>query len=396
MTTPLKSLFLLDPAVTFLNHGSFGACPAPVFEAYGSWQRRLENQPVLLLNREHHGLLREARYALGKYLNADGDDLAFVPNATHGVNIVARSLNLQPGDEILTSNHEYGACVYTWEYLCQRSGARFVQQPIDLPTQSSEEIYTQFWGSINERTRVIYLSHITSPTALRLPVEQICKAARERGILTVIDGAHAPGQIPLDLSAIDADFYTGNCHKWMLSPKGAGFLYARRSVQHLVQPLTVSWGRHSTPEESMGSQFQNDLTWTGTYDPSAYLSVPAAIRFLEEYNWAQVTRDCHTLLREYLPRLHEVTGMPAAYPDDSDLYSQMAVVILPPGTDIKVMKSRLYDEFRVEVPLIDWNGMQLMRVSVQGYNDAGDLERLVEALQHILRTPPGVIKAHLQ
>ena len=233
----LKRHFLLDPTVTFLNHGSFGATPKPVFAAYQDWQRRLERQPVLFLGREIDGLLRQSRQALGEYLDAAADDLVYIPNATHGVNIVARSLALQPGDEILTTDHEYGACDYTWEFVCKKTGATYIHQPIPLPVQSEDEIIEQFWQGVTLRTKVIYLSHITSPTALRLPVEQICQRARQAGIWTLVDGAHAPGQIPLDLKAVGADFYTGNCHKWLLSPKGAAFLYARREAQPLIEPL---------------------------------------------------------------------------------------------------------------------------------------------------------------
>ena len=216
----MKSSFLLDPAIHFLNHGSFGACPLPVFEVYQSWQRRLENQPVFFLGRELAALQQEARQTLGVYLNAAAADLVFIPNATHGVNIIARSLigrpgsPLQPGDEVLTSDHEYGACDKTWQFLCQDSGVKYIRQPIPLPIETPETFIEQLWQGVTPRTRLIYLSHITSPTAQRFPIELVCQRARQQGILTLIDGAHAPGQIPLDLPAIGADFYTGNCHKW--------------------------------------------------------------------------------------------------------------------------------------------------------------------------------------
>jgi isopenicillin-N epimerase len=384
MPNPLKQYFLLDPSVAFLNHGSFGACPVPVFDTYQQWQRRLENQPVLLLGREYAQLDRQARHALGHYLNVDGDNLGFVPNATHGVNIAARSLHLKPGDEILTTDHEYGACNYTFEYYCRKIGVQFVDQPVTLPAKSGEEIVDEFWHGVTDRTRAIYLSHITSPTALRLPVEAICQRAKMFGIMTIIDGAHAPGQIPLNLQAIDPDFYTGNCHKWMLSPKGAGFVYVRQGMQKSIEPLVVSWGRHSLPETSASSQFWDDLFWTGTHDPSSYFSVPAAIQFMEEHDWPSVRQRCHELLNSFLPRIREITGMRPAYPDDSDLYSQMAISILPPDTNIEMLKARLYDEYKVEVPLIDWNGMKLIRVSVQGYNTPEDLDRLLEGLQILL------------
>ena len=298
-----KSLFQLDPNVTFLNHGSFGATPKPVFAAYQNWQRRLEEQPVLFLGRSYHQLMQEARIELANFLGTATNNLIFIPNATYAVNQIARSLKLQADDEILTSDHEYGACDFTWEFICQKSAAVYKHQPIPFPCGSDQEIMEIFWLGVTDRTKVIFLSHITSPTALRLPVELICARARQAGILTVIDGAHAPGQISLNLDALDADFYTGNCHKWMLAPKGAAFLFARPQVQHLVEPLVVSWGYKNTPEFSSGSPFVDRLTWTGTHDPAAYLSVSDAIKFLDEHNWPVVREACHNLLVNFLPQV---------------------------------------------------------------------------------------------
>ncbi len=384
MSADLRLLFLLDDTIHFLNHGSFGACPRPVFEAYQAWQRRLERQPVLFLGRELAALDQEARQALANYLHAAAENLAFIPNATHGVNIVARSLALGKGDEILTSDHEYGACDYTWEFICKKTGATLVHQSIALPAHSSEEMLEQFWQGVTPRTRIISLSHISSPTALRLPVEGICAWARRAGILTLVDGAHAPGQIPLDLEAIGADFYVGNAHKWMLCPKGAGFLYARPEAQRLVEPLVVSWGYHATPQETRGSQFLDYLGWTGTKDPAAYLSVPAAIQFMQEQHWDLVRQACHTLLRSAIVRICALVQMEPLYPLDSDLFHQMGIAPLPVHTDITALKSRLYDEQRVEVPFIEWNGRKFVRISVQGYNSREDLEALYTGLQRLL------------
>jgi isopenicillin-N epimerase len=384
MPTDLRSLFLLDGAVHFLNHGSFGACPKPVFKAYQAWQRRLERQPVLFLGRELADLDLQARQALAAYLHTAAENLAFIPNATHGMNIVSRSLKLGPGDEILTSDHEYGACDFAWEFACKKSAATMIHQPIPLPVHSSDEILEQFWQGVTPHTRVISLSHITSPTALRLPVEAICSRAHQAGILTLVDGAHAPGQIPLDLEAIEADFYIGNAHKWMLCPKGAGFLYARPEAQRLVEPLIVSWGYHATPESTRGSQFQDYLGWTGTKDPAAYLSVPAAIQFMQVQHWEQVRQACHTLLRSAIERICALVQMEPYYPLDSDLFHQMGIAPLPVNTDIAALKTRLYDEQRVEVPLIEWNGRKFVRISVQGYNTPQDLEALYTGLQSLL------------
>jgi len=377
-------MFLLDPDIVFLNHGSFGATPKPVFDVYQKWQLRLERQPVLFLGREYDELLRESREVLGKYLDARGEDLVYIPNATHGVNIIARSLHLQPGDEILTSDHEYGACDYTWDFICDKVGAKYIHTPIDLPVRSENDFIEALFQGATPRTKVIYLSQITSPTALRLPVEKICQRARQLGILTVIDGAHAMGQIPLSLESIGADFYTSNCHKWSLAPKGAAFLHARKEVQNLVEPLIVSWGYGNAPKPSSSSRFVDILEWTGTRDPAAALSVPAAIQFMQDFNWDGVRQDCHVLLQQALTRICAITGLDPIYPLDSDFYAQMGVAPLPAQTDLVTLKSRLYDQYKVEVPLTQIGEKKFIRVSIQGYNDQADVDTLILAVQKLL------------
>ena len=379
----LKQYFLLDPSVIFLNHGSFGATPKPVFDAYQNWQLRLEGQPVLFLGRELDGLLKDSREVLGEYLNADAGDLIYVPNATHGVNIIAHSLALKPGDEILTTDHEYGACDYTWEFTCEKAGANYIHQHIPLPVHSEEEIVDQIWSGVTSRTKVIYLSHITSPTALRLPVEQICQRAKQAGIWTVIDAAHTPGQIVVDLQALGADIVFGNCHKWMLGAKGSAFLYVRQELQHLINPLIVSWGYNPTPETTTGSRFIDILQWTGTKDPAAALTVPTAVQFMQEHNWDEVRNKCHDLLRQGIEQICNLVNMSPLYPLDSDFYGQMGIAPLP-LSNLAVLKSRLYNEYKLEVPLIQWQDKQFVRISVQGYNSQEDVDALVSALQVLL------------
>jgi isopenicillin-N epimerase len=381
----LKELFLLDPSIVFLNHGSFGACPRPVFEDYQAWQRLLERQPVKFLGREFNQRMRQARVALGDYLHAEADDLVFVPNATHGVNIIAHSMELGPGDEILTSNHEYGACNNAWEFICRKTGAVFVRRPISLPVISQEEVLEQFWQGVTPRTRLIFISHISSSTALRFPVEAICIRARQAGILTCIDGAHAPGQISVDLDAIGADFYTGNCHKWMMVPKGAGFLYTCRERQPLIEPLVVSWGYCADEKTTTGSQYVDYLEWTGTRDPAAMLAIPAAIQFMQDYHWDDVRPKCHELLSQAVRRIGDLTGLTPVSPDGRDFYSQMAVAPIPSVTDPVKLKSRLYDEFRIEIPVTEWDSKFFLRISVQGYNTQDDIDALIEALEVLLR-----------
>ena len=273
----MRDLFLLDPDVIFLNHGSFGACPRPVFEAYQRWQRELERQPVEFLGRRFDDLMREARSALGGYLGAEPDDLVYVTNATVGLNIVARSLELRPGDEVLATDHEYGALDRTWRFICAKYGARYIRQPASVPIRSADEVIEAIWSGVTDRTRVLFISHIASPTAITFPIKPLIDRARARGILTVVDGAHAPGQIDLNLRELGADFYSGNLHKWLMSPKGSAFLYARKEMQHLVEPLVISWGWEA--EKPGPSKFIDEQEWTGTRDIAAFLSVPSVIQF---------------------------------------------------------------------------------------------------------------------
>ncbi len=375
--TTLRDQFLLDPSVTFLNHGSFGACPIPVFETYQKWQRELEWQPVDFLGRKSDGLLAEARAELGKYLNADADDLVFVPNATLGLNTVIKSLKLEPGDEILTTNHEYGALNNAWAFICKKTGAKYINYPMPFPMTTHEEFVEQFWKGVTPRTKVVYISHITSPTALIFPVEEICRRARAAGIISIVDGAHVPGQIPLDISAIDADFYSGNLHKWLCAPKGSAFFHARRDFQHLIDPLVIS---HGWTDPSFIVQNQ----WQGTRDISAFLSVPAAIKFQADNNWDAVRATCHELAREARSHISAMTGVPVATPEGNEWYAQMALCPLPAGSDVNEIKRRLYDDYKIELPQIMWNDTVGIRVSFQGYNTSNDLEHLLSSLQSVL------------
>ncbi len=378
----LRGLFLLRPDIVFLNHGAFGGCPRPVFDAYQTWQRELEHQPLEFLERRFKGLMAHAREALAAFVRVAADELVYVPNATTGLNIVARSLPVGPGDEVLATDHEYGAIDRTWLAICARRRARYVRAQLPSPVQSREQLVDAIWAHVNSRTRVLALSHITSPTALILPIELLISKAHLAGIFTVIDGAHAPGQIPLDLAALGADFYVGNCHKWMCAPKGSAFLFARRDVQGLLSPLVVSWGAEA--KEPSPSPFINEHEWQGTRDIAAYLAVPTAIRFLQEHRWSTVQADCHTLARTARRAIEGLTGLPGLSPDDPTWYAQM-VSIPVPVADPPAAQHRLYSEFGIEVPLFVWNGRSLLRVSVQGYNSEADIEKLVAATAQVLR-----------
>jgi len=345
----MKEHFFLDPDVTFLNHGSFGATPRPVFEAYQAWQLELEREPVDFIARRLAPLLAEAREQLGAFVGARGDDLTFVQNATTGVNVAARALRLQPGDEVLSTDLEYGACIMTWQRLCT-----FVQAPLD-----------ELFDHVTERTRAVFVSHITSETGLLLPVEEIVREARLRGLTTIVDGAHAVAQVDLELEALGADFYSGNCHKWLSAPKGAGFLHVRPEWQERVDGVITSWG-YEEP-----ATFISRTERQGTRDSAAYLSVPAAIEFFRAHDDRE---RCVALCREARRDLCALLRTDPIAPEEMVL--QMASVRLPapdPG-----LNERLFREHRIEIP-VSHDGT-LLRISIAAYNTRADVDRLLAAL----------------
>jgi isopenicillin-N epimerase len=374
----LRREYLLDPEIAFLNHGSYGACPRPVFERYQAWQRELEQEPVDFIARRLSELLEGARTELAGYAGCSPHDLAFVQNATTGVNLAARSLDLQQGDEVLATDLEYGACDLAMEWVCRRTGARYVRAAIPLPLEHPGEVVEALFARVSERTRVIFVSHVTSATALVLPVEGILGRARELGLTTIVDGAHAPGQVPLDLTALGADFYAGNCHKWLSAPKGAGFLHVRPEHQDRVDGAIVSWGH------AEGRTFSERIEMQGTRDPAAYLSVSAAIRFQAERDWDAVRDRCRTLASEARCKLCDLLGTEPLAPET--MIAQMASVRLPgPATDLS---DRLFGRHRVEIP-VEGSDPQLLRLSVAAYTTREEIDRLLAALARELDAEHG-------
>jgi isopenicillin-N epimerase len=384
MDTTLRDLFLLREDLVFLNHGSFGACPRPVHARYQALQCELESNPVAFLaeDREFPGRMREARQRLATFVGARRDDLVFVPNATFGLNVVARSLRLDPGDEVLVTDHGYGAIDRTWAFVCERRRARLVRAAVDLPVESTQQVVEDVWEHVTPRTRVLCIDHVTSPTALALPVRELARRARRNGIICVVDGAHGPGHLDLDVPSLDADVYVGNGHKWLLAPKGAAFLWARPEMQTLLEPLVVSWGWRS--DRPGPSRFIDEQEWTGTRDPAAALAVPTALAFRREHDWPRVQRRCHALLRQVRAEISRLTGLEPVCPDDPAWYGQMHALPLPP-CDAAAVQRELRERFRIEAPVIVWRGRPLLRVSVQGYNTQHDLEQLVQAVAQLLR-----------
>lgn len=390
MQDNLAALFLLDPEVTFLNHGSFGACPRPVFEEYQRWQLQLERQPVAFLdpNRGLSGWMRDARVAVAELVGADADDLVGQTNATVALNVVAQSLELKPGDEILTTDHEYAALEKTWAYVCRRSGAVVKVVKVPLPLTSAAAFTEAILAGMTGRTRVLFLSHITSATALVFPIEAAVAEARARGIWSVIDGAHTPGHIPLNLNALGADFYAGNCHKWMMAPKGSGFLHVRREWQAMLNPLVISHGwTEDAREPGVKGPFGNTpfidgLEMQGTRDPSAWLTVPAAIAFARQNDWPRVAAACRALVQSTAARVAALTGMPG-FCSPEFRAPQMAAMPVP-SCDPLVLQRRLLSEFGIEIPCFNWQDRTIVRVSAQGYNTQSQMDLLVAALTELL------------
>ncbi|MCP4140832.1 MAG: aminotransferase class V-fold PLP-dependent enzyme [Chloroflexi bacterium] len=378
----MKKHFLLDPEITFLNHGSFGACPKPVFDVYQQWQQKLEERPVEFLGRDAFSLLQESREKLAAYLNCAAQDLVYFPNPSTAINMVVRNLDLQPDDEILTTDHEYGAMDRTWKYYCKKHGAKYIQQ--DIPITTHADFVEHFWDGVTPKTKVIFISHITSSTALVFPVAEICKRARAADILCIVDGAHAPAQSDLNLSALDADIYTGACHKWMMAPKGSAFLYVRREAQEWLDPLVVSWGYDAEDGFGSGNQFIDYHEWQGTRDIAAFLSVPAAIDYQREQDWGHVRARCRNLLGVAIEKSRSLTGLPLIVPHPSEWLGQMAILPLPDNVDALQIKTRLYDEYRIEIPFTEWGEKSFLRISIQSYNTAEDIDHFVESLGKLL------------
>lgn len=381
--------FMLEGDVVYLNHGSFGACPVEVFDEYQRLQRRLEAHPVRFLQRERPGLAANARAALAEFVGAGADEVAFVTNPTYAVNEIARSIPLGPGDEVLTTNHEYGACRNVWQYIAERTGCSLVEAPLPITLDTDDDVVDSVYAAASENTKVLFVSHISSATAMTFPVAQLCARARRDGILTIVDGAHGPGQLDLDVAAIGADFYVGACHKWMCAPKGVSFIAAGRAAQERLEPLIVGWGWGDFKQIDVGSPFLDHHEWLGTHDPAAMLTVPVAIAFQRRHGWAAVRAACHERAAGLIETAEGVAGVTRVHADHR--YEQMALLELGgsfrPDLPVDVIAARLREE-NIEVPVWTWYDAQarphrLIRVSVQAYNTVHDLDRLVGALRDL-------------
>lgn len=376
----LKEQFLLNPEITFFNFGSFGACPKPIFEDLQRWQRELEFEPVQFITKSGVQYLKNSRKALADYIHCDPNDLIFVPNPTYAVNLIAKSWKFNPGDEILTTNLEYGAIDRTWKFYAKERGYNYVQQEISLPLASKEDFIAQFWKGLTKNTKAIFISQITSATGLILPVAEICREAKAKGLLTIVDGAHVPGHIPLDLAELEADFYTGACHKWMMTPKGSSFIYVKKEFQPALDPLIVSWGYESLHPSD--SKFFDYHQFNGTRDFSAYLTIPKSLEFMRENNWDQVAASCRKLVQDNALRFTELLNTKPLAPLGADFFGQMCSI--PMLTDnVFVLHEHLLEKYHIQIPVFEFDHKQYIRFSIQAFNSQEDLDKLYEALAEI-------------
>ncbi len=373
----MKHLFQLDPSITYLNHGSFGACPSSIFDEYIFWQKEMEKEPVQFITKKFPSALNASKVALAKVIGCDVADFFYVENPTFAINQVVNSLDLKVGDEVLTSDLEYGAMDKTFQYYAQKKGFIYKRQPILLPLMDKEEIVNQFFAGLTPNTKVVFISHITSATALILPVKEICAKAKSLGLITIVDGAHVPGHIDLDLRTLQADFYTGTLHKWLLAPKGASFLYVAKNFQSQLEPLIISWGYESGIAN--GNPFLEENEYIGTRVAAAFLVMPAIEDFFIKNNWLEKTAQCkQTILANYEDFCSLVGTVPICK-ISPDFLGQMCSIPIKTNHPQKVY-DLLFEKYKIEIPVTQQNGIFFIRIAFQAYNTSADLALLKEAI----------------
>jgi len=390
----MRSHWRLDPEVVFLNHGSFGACPRVVLEEQSRLRAQLEAEPVRFMVHEREPLLAEARRVLAAFVGAAPEDVAFVRNATEGCNAVLRSLHFERGDEILVTSHGYHAVSNCARFVASRAGAKVVVAEVPFPIASEDEALEAILGAVTARTKLAVVDHVTSPTGLVLPIARVVTALEERGVDTLVDGAHAPGMVPLDLSGLGAAYYTGNLHKHCCAPKGAALLHVRRDRQEGVHPPVISHGFDSPRDRS---RFLEEMDWTGTADPSAWLSVPKALEVLAELGggWEALRARCRGLALEGRRILMDALGVPEPAPES--MVGFLGSVPLPDASPAPSRRSldplqlALYERHRIEVPIAPWPAApkRLVRISAHLYNQRSEYVALAEALNTELSRASG-------
>ncbi|WP_166819988.1 aminotransferase class V-fold PLP-dependent enzyme [Thalassoroseus pseudoceratinae] len=389
--TPWQSLreqWLVPEDVTYLNHGSFGPSPRVVRESRQQWCDALEREPMDFFLRQYETELERALEKLGKFVGASARELVFVDNATFGMNVVAAQIELSAGDEVVLTDHEYGAVFRIWRDLCQASGAELKVARLPFPLTDPNEIVEAVQDTLTDRTKILVVSHVTSATATNFPVEDICQLARKRGVPTCVDGPHAIAMVPLNLRELGCDYYVASCHKWLSAPFGTGFLYMAKRHTQKVLPVVRSWGGSLSGQPS---RWQDEFQWIGTRDPSNFLAVPTAIEFLEDIGIQKFRDRTHALAEYARSRIEALTGLPTFLPNSSEWYGSMISLPIPPSNDPDVggvlrdpLQTALWERERIEVPVFHWHERRFIRVSCHLYTSTKDIDRLVDSLQQHL------------
>ena len=384
-----KEWFMIDSKPIYLTHGNFGGSFKCAFESKMHWQKQLESNPHHFINYQLYDEIVNSRNALSKFLGCESEDLIYFPNPTTALNTVIKNIDLKHNDEVLTSNHEYGALDKTWDYYSTKKGFIYKKVCIDIPYDSKEKFIYSFLKNINKNTKVIFLSHITSSTGLIFPIKEICEIAKERNILTIIDGAHAPCHIDLNILDIDPDVYVGACHKWMCTPKGASYLYVTKSFQKFVEPLVISWGWQD--QLFTKSEFVNWHQWQGTNDFSSYLTVPIALDFIEKNNWNLVRDKCKNLILKTKEILNDSSSVCFPTSNNNEHIGQMLSFtvnqnsslvqdIKKDPTKILYYQAQIFEKSNIHIPIIFWNNQVFIRVSIQAYNSSNDVDSMFKML----------------
>jgi len=380
-----RSDFTLDDGVTYLNNGSFGPSPRRVQEVRKSWIDRLERQPMKFLTRDLEPALRDAMNPLADLVGTASTNMTFVDNATFGMNIVARTVPLSRDEEVLLTDHEYGAVMRVWRDRCKETGAKVVVQRLPDPLTDPNELVEEFLKGVTERTKLIVISHVTSATAAIFPVQEICHAARRMKIPVCIDGPHAIGMVPVNLDVIDCDFYCASCHKWLSATFGTGFLYVAPRWQHRVKPAIISWGGSVSGQEP---SWQDEFNWIGTRDLSGVLAIPEAIRCLKEHGWERFRNETHQLVQHGAERISSLTGLDPLINDHTTWNASMITLPVPGIVENGEQHGRrdplqntLWNRYQIEVPVFTWKNRRFLRISCHLYNTTDDVDHLLNALE---------------
>ncbi len=377
----LKEHFLLKPDSTFLNFGSFGATPRPVLEKWQSLQREFEEEPIQFMTVRGPQLLAASRAALAGFLGCDASDVVYVTNPSYAVSIITHSLHLRPGDEVLTTDLEYGACDRAWDHMCQLTGAKLVRVKVPFPYTDHTELVHAMEQHITPMTKLVFMSHITSATALIFPAKEICDLAKKHGILSFIDGAHVPAHIPLDLKTLGADIYTGACHKWMMGPKGTSFLYLAKPLQKIIAPLVVSWG--FDPQNPDASDFVMRHEVQGTRDITGFITIPTCIDFMQQHQWTTVSAQCKELVHANAARFSALCQTPMTAAADGRYTGQMYSMQIRCKEPMQLQR-HLYEQHHIEIPVMQLGDRVFIRYSINAFNSATDLDKLYTALETII------------